>query len=241
MIQVEHLSKRFGLKRVVDDVSFEFGPGHIMGFVGPNGAGKTTTLLTMLGLLPASGGRTLIDGLVYHKHKAPMEHVGAVFSPSYLSGGLSGRSNLVSIAMTNGIPASRADACLERVGLSEVAGKRVRQYSLGMAQRLMIAMALLGDPTNLILDEPLNGLDPEGVRWVRTLLKEEAARGKCVLVSSHLLSEMAQTADSVVVIGKGRTLAQGPIDEIIAQVSGADKTTIRVECANPLYFRNLAE
>jgi ABC-2 type transport system ATP-binding protein len=204
MIRVEQLTKRYGHTKAVDDLSFDVLPGRVTGFLGPNGAGKTTTLRMVLGLVRADGGTATFDGTV-----------GAVLEDTGFHPGRSGRNHLRVLAVAGGHPAARVDEVLAEVGLADAADRRVRGYSLGMRQRLSIAAALLGDPDVLILDEPANGLDPPGIRWIRDLLRAQAARGRTVLVSSHLLSEIVLGADDVVVIANGSLRAGGPIEEVL--------------------------
>jgi ABC-2 type transport system ATP-binding protein len=219
MIEVQALSKRYGDKVAVDDLSFAVQPGHVTGFLGPNGAGKSTTMRMIVGLDHPTAGTATVDGRRYRDHPAPLREVGALLEAKSVHKGRSARSHLLALAQTNGIPARRVDEVLAMVGLESVGDRRVGGFSLGMAQRLGIAAALLGDPATVVLDEPVNGLDPDGVLWVRTLLKTLAAEGRTVLVSSHLMSEMAVTADHLVIIGRGRLLADTAVDELIARVA----------------------
>ncbi len=210
MITVEHLSKRYGAFTAVDDVSFEARPGRVTGFLGPNGAGKTTTMRIMVGLTPATSGGVRVGGLAYADIPNPGRHVGVLLDASAQHAGRTGREVLTIGARTMGLPDSRIDEMLAMVSLSVAESKRrVRNYSLGMRQRLGIAHALLGDPSVLILDEPANGLDPAGIRWMRGLLQGYAERGGTVLLSSHLLHEVEQIADEMILIGRGRIVAQG--------------------------------
>jgi len=215
-ITVERLSKRFGAVTAVDDLSFEVGEGAITGFLGPNGAGKTTTLRMLLGLVSPTSGTATFGGRPYRKLPEPSREVGALLEASGFHPGRSARNHLRVLAAAGGIPAARVDEVLGLVGLSESASRRVGGYSLGMRQRLGLAAALLGDPRVLVLDEPANGLDPEGVHWLRTLLRHLAAEGRSVLVSSHVLAEMAQTVDHVVIIARGRLVAQSSLAELTA-------------------------
>lgn len=217
MITVERLTKVFGSKFAVADLSFDVQPGRVTGFLGPNGSGKSTTMRCMLGLDRANGGRALFQGKPYHDLERPLHQVGALLDAGYVHPGRSGRNHLRWLAASNGIPRSRVDEVLATVGLSEVGGKRVRTYSLGMKQRLGLAGVLLGDPHTIILDEPANGLDPEGIRWIRDVLVYLAGQGKTVLVSSHLLSEMALMAESLVVIGKGQLIQQCTVTDFVAR------------------------
>lgn len=208
MIEVAGLTKHFGSVVAVDDLSFTVKPGVVTGFLGPNGAGKSTTMRMILGLDRPTSGTALINGQRYADMKNPLREVGALIDAKAVHPGRSAGAHLQWIAESNGIPKSRVDEVLGLVGLADVAGKRAGGFSLGMGQRLGLATALLGDPEVLLLDEPVNGLDPEGIRWVRSFLKALAAEGRSVLVSSHMLSEMAQTADDLVVIGRGRLIAE---------------------------------
>ena len=220
MIEARRLSKRYGEKLAVDQLSFIVRPGVVTGFLGPNGSGKSTTMRMILGLDAPSDGNVTINGRPYHDLPWPLHEVGALLEAKAIHPGRSARAHLQMLAETNHIPTSRVDEVLDTVGLTEVAGQRAGKFSLGMGQRLGIAAALLGDPGVLLFDEPVNGLDPDGIRWVRNLLKGLAREGRTVFVSSHLMSEMALTADEVVVIGKGRLIAQMTVDELIAQSSG---------------------
>jgi ABC-2 type transport system ATP-binding protein len=219
-IAVEHLTKRFGTITAVDDLSFRVRPGSVTGFLGPNGAGKTTTLRVLLGLAQADSGRALIHGQLYRKLGYPAATVGAALERSGFHPGRSGRSHLHWIAAAVGLPRRRVDEVLELVGMTDAAHRRVGGYSMGMRQRLALAAALLGDPEVLVLDEPANGLDPQGIRWLRDFLRSLTADGRAVLVSSHVLAEVAQTADEVVVIARGRSVAQAPLAELTARSGG---------------------
>jgi ABC-2 type transport system ATP-binding protein len=219
MIEIRALSKRYGDKLAVRDLSFTVEPGHVTGFLGPNGAGKSTTMRMIVGLDHPTAGSATIDGRRYRDHPAPLREVGALLEAKSVHKGRSARNHLLALAQTHGIPARRVDELLAMVGLQAVAYRRAGGFSLGMAQRLGIAAALLGDPATVVLDEPVNGLDPDGVLWVRTLLKALAAEGRTVLVSSHLMSEMAVTADRLVIIGRGRLLADTTMDELIGRVA----------------------
>ncbi len=213
-IQIQGLSKSFSDFKAVDDLTFEVEPGRITGFLGPNGAGKTTTLRMLLGLIRPSSGQGLIGGHTYADLPAPLQVVGAALEATNFHPGRSGRDHLRVLAATHRIPDSRVDELLELVGIPAAARKRAGGYSMGMRQRLGLAGALLGDPQVLILDEPANGLDPEGIRWLRGLLRTLAAEGKTILISSHLLSEVEQTVDDVVIIANGHLIRQGPIEEL---------------------------
>jgi ABC-2 type transport system ATP-binding protein len=220
MIEVRDLTKAFGDKVAVDHLSFAVEPGRVTGFLGPNGAGKSTTMRLILGLDHQSTGTATIDGKRYDQLADPLRTVGALLEAKSVHTGRSARNHLLFLAQTQGLPASRVDEMLDFVGLREVARKRAGGYSLGMSQRLGVAAALLGDPRVLLLDEPVNGLDPEGVLWIRNLMKHLAGQGKTVLVSSHLMNEMAVTADHLIVIGRGQLLADAPTEEVIARGSG---------------------
>jgi ABC-2 type transport system ATP-binding protein len=216
MIEVVRLSKRYGDKVAVDDVGFTARPGRVTGFLGPNGAGKSSTLRILLGLDAATSGTASINGKRYRDLEYPLRTVGALLDGAGPVPERRAVDHLAWVARSNGIPRRRVGEVLDVVGLADVARQRVRKYSLGMGQRLGIAVALLGDPEILVLDEPANGLDPEGIRWIRTLLRDHAASGRTVLLSSHLMAEMAGTADDVVVIDRGRVVAQGPVAEVTA-------------------------
>jgi ABC-2 type transport system ATP-binding protein len=221
MIEVSELTKRYGDALAVDSLSFTVRPGHVTGFLGPNGAGKSTTLRMVLGLDRPDHGEALIDGRRFTTLVIPLHRVGALLDATAVHPSRSGAAHLHALARANGIAPSRVAEVLDRVGLRSVGRRRVGGYSLGMKQRLGIAGALLGDPGVLIFDEPVNGLDPEGVRWLRELLQSLAAEDRTVLISSHLLSEMAQTADRLVVIGRGRLIADTSTEEFIASGSAA--------------------
>ncbi len=216
---VSHLTKVYPKVRAVDDLSFTVEPGRVTGFLGPNGSGKTTTLRMMLNLVTPTQGETTIGGRRYVDIEHPVSSVGAVLEASSAHKGRTGRNHLRVVCAAAGYPARRADEVLELVGLSPAATRKFRGYSLGMRQRLGIATAMLGDPRVLILDEPANGLDPEGIRWMREFLRAFAAQGRTVLVSSHLLSEMELLADDVVIIAAGKLIAQGPVAEILSAQS----------------------
>jgi ABC-2 type transport system ATP-binding protein len=225
VIEVKGLSKRYGEKLAVDDLSFQVRPGIVTGFLGPNGAGKSTTMRVIMGLDAPNAGVATVNGRPYQDLPWPLWEVGAVLEAKAIHPGRSARAHLWMLAQMNGIPKSRVEELLELVGLTSVAENRAGKFSLGMSQRLGIAAALLGDPEVLILDEPVNGLDPDGVRWVRNLLRGLAREGRTVFVSSHLMSEMALTAAEVVVIGKGRLITQSPIAELTA---GSAQSYVRV-------------
>ncbi len=230
MIEARELTKRFGDKVAVDHLSFTVQPGRVTGFLGPNGAGKSTTMRLILGLDHPNGGTATINGRRYAQLVNPLRVVGALLEAKSVHSGRSARNHLLFLAQTQGLPSSRVDAMLDLVGLREVADRRAGGFSLGMSQRLGVAAALLGDPEVLLLDEPVNGLDPEGVLWIRNLMKHLATQGKTVLVSSHLMNEMAVTADHLIVIGRGRLLADAATDEVIARGSGQ---SVRVRTPDP--------
>jgi ABC-2 type transport system ATP-binding protein len=221
MIEAHQLTKRYGDKTAVDDISFTIAPGSVTGFLGPNGAGKSTTMRMIMGLDRPTSGTVTVNGKAYARHRAPLREVGALLDAKAVHTGRSARSHLRTMAATHNIPVARVDEVIEMTGLATVARKRVGGFSLGMGQRLGIASAMLGDPRTLILDEPVNGLDPEGVQWVRRLVRSLADEGRTVFLSSHLMSEMAQTADQLLVIGRGRIIAAGPVQEVIDSVSAA--------------------
>jgi ABC-2 type transport system ATP-binding protein len=217
-IEVRRLTKRYGRTTAVDGLSFEVRPGRVTGFLGPNGAGKSTTMRAIVGLDRPTAGEVLVDGRRYDQLEQPLRHVGALLDVSVHSG-RTVRAHLAGLARSNRIPDSRVGEVLDLVGLADVAGKRAKGLSLGMAQRLGVAAALLGDPRVLLLDEPVNGLDPEGILWIRALMKRLAAEGRTVFVSSHLMSEMALTADHLIVIGQGRLLADSSVTEFVSRNS----------------------
>ncbi|KAB1912153.1 ABC transporter ATP-binding protein [Micromonospora sp. AMSO31t] len=217
MITIRALTKRFGAATAVDDLTVDIGPGQVTGFLGPNGAGKSTTMRMVLGLDRPTAGQALVNGRPYRQLRYPLHEVGALLDATGVHPARSGRAHLLAMARSNGIPARRVDEVLDLVGLDErAAGKPGRALSLGMGQRLGIAGALLGDPPVLLLDEPVNGLDPDGVRWIRRFTRGLADEGRTVLISSHLMSEMQQTADRVVVLGRGRLVADAPLADLIA-------------------------
>ncbi|MFL6122821.1 ABC transporter ATP-binding protein [Actinophytocola sp.] len=236
MIEVEALTKQYGRTVAVDGLSFTVEPGRVTGFLGPNGAGKSTTMRMMLALDRPTSGRVLIDGRPYATFAEPLRRVGAVLEARSVHGGRRCRDHLLWLARTNRIPVSRVDEVLDQVGLADVAGRRVKGFSLGMHQRLGLAAALLGDPPVLLLDEPVNGLDPEGIVWLRNLVRRLAAEGRTVFVSSHLMSEMAQTAEHLVVIGRGRLLA----DTTVARFIAANSTSyVRIATPDPARLREV--
>jgi ABC-2 type transport system ATP-binding protein len=219
VIEANGLTKRYGDKTAVSDLTFTVRPGIVTGFLGPNGSGKSTTMRLILGLDAPDSGTATVNGKPYARHPAPLREVGALLEARAIHTGRSARNHLLGLATTTGIPARRVDEVLDLVGLTEVAAKRTRGFSLGMWQRLGIATALLGDPHTFVLDEPVNGLDPEGIYWIRTLLKSLAAEGRTVFVSSHLMSEMALTAEQIIIIGRGRLLADLPVAEVLGSSS----------------------
>jgi ABC-2 type transport system ATP-binding protein len=230
MIEARGLTKRFGDKLAVDQLSFAVEPGRITGFLGPNGAGKTTTMRLILGLDRPTRGSVTVNGKEFSRSVNPMREVGALLDAKAVHGGRSAHSHLLCLAQTNGLPRRRVGEVLDLVGLSEVASKRSKGFSLGMGQRLGIAAALLGDPAILMFDEPVNGLDPEGILWIRTLMKQLAGEGRTVFVSSHLMSEMENTADHLIVIGRGRLIADCSVAEFIERNS---VQTVRVRTPQP--------
>ncbi len=219
MIDARGLVKEYGAKLAVDDLSFQVQPGIVTGFLGPNGAGKSTTMRMIIGLDAPTNGTVTVNGKAYGAHTAPLHEVGALLEARSVHTGRSARNHLLALAATTGVGTRRVDQLLDLVGLTDVASKRVGGFSLGMGQRLGIAAALLGDPATLILDEPVNGLDPEGIVWIRNLLKALAREGRTVLVSSHLMSEMALTADHLIVIGRGRLIADVSVAEFTHRAS----------------------
>jgi ABC-2 type transport system ATP-binding protein len=221
MITAHSLSKRYGSATAVDDLTFEVPPGVVTGFLGPNGSGKSTTMRMIMGLDRPDSGSALIGGRAYAQLDWPLREVGALLDAKAFHPARTARNHLRWLALANDLPVGRIDEVLDQVGLTSVAKRRVGKFSLGMTQRLGIAGALLGDPGVLLFDEPVNGLDPEGIRWVRHLLRDLAAQGRTVLVSSHLISEMALTADRLVVIGRGRLIAETSVDDFVARSGGA--------------------
>ncbi|MDX6209829.1 MAG: type transport system ATP-binding protein [Frankiales bacterium] len=219
MIEVRGLSKRFGTTLAVDNLSFDVLPGRVTGFLGPNGAGKSTTMRMIVGLDRPTKGTVTVLGRPYGEHRRPLREVGAVLESRAVHGGRTAANHLLCLAQSNGLPARRVDEVLDLVGLHSARRKRAGAFSLGMTQRLGLAAALLGDPQVILCDEPVNGLDPEGIRWIRGLLRDLAAQGRTVLVSSHLMSEMALTADHLIVVGQGRLLADASVEQILADSS----------------------
>jgi ABC-2 type transport system ATP-binding protein len=236
MIEARGLTKRYGAKTAVEDLSFTVRPGIVTGFLGPNGAGKSTTMRMIAGLDEPTTGSVTVNGRSYRDAVAPMAELGLLLEARAVHTSRSAFNHLLALAQTNGVPRHRVDELIEAVGLTEVARKRVGGFSLGMGQRLGVASALLGDPETIVLDEPVNGLDPEGILWIRNLLKGLAAEGRTVFVSSHLMSEMALTAQHLIVIGRGRLIADTSVDEIVAQASGA---VVRVRTPQATELRDL--
>jgi ABC-2 type transport system ATP-binding protein len=236
MIEATQLTKRYGAKTAVDELSFTVRPGVVTGFLGPNGAGKSTTMRMILGLDAPSSGEVTVGGRRYRDLPAPLHHVGALLEARAIHTGRSAVNHLLALAQTHGIPRRRVDEVIDLVGLRPVAHRRAGTFSLGMGQRLGIASALLGDPATVVLDEPVNGLDPEGIHWVRNLLRGLAGEGRTVFVSSHLMSEMALTADHLIVIGRGRLLADMATEAFIAQASPA---LVRVRSPHAAELREL--
>jgi len=230
MIEARQLTKRYGDKLAVDDLTFTVRPGVVTGFLGPNGAGKSTTMRVILGLDAPTSGSVLVNGRPYREHTAPLHEVGALLEARSIHPGRSARNHLLALARTSGISRSRVDEVIEAVGLAGAARRRAGRFSLGMGQRLGIATALLGDPRTVILDEPLNGLDTEGIRWVRALLRSLAAEGRTVFVSSHLMSEMAITAEHLIVIGRGRLIADTGTAEFVRD---RGRSVVRVRTTDP--------
>jgi ABC-2 type transport system ATP-binding protein len=233
MIAVEHLTKRYGEKIAVDGLTFTVRPGVVTGFLGPNGSGKSTTMRVIAGLDRPTSGRALVDDRPYVEDPAPLRRVGLLLEAKAVHTSRTARNHLRALAATHGIGRRRVEEVIELTGLQDVADKRVGGFSLGMGQRLGIASALLGDPANLILDEPVNGLDPEGVLWMRRLLRGLAAEGRTILLSSHLMSEMAMTADHLIIIGRGRLIADLSVEELTDQASRSH-VRVRTPDAGPL-------
>jgi ABC-2 type transport system ATP-binding protein len=230
MIELTAVTKRFGATTAVDQLSFEVRPGEVTGFLGPNGAGKSTTMRMIVGIDAPTSGCVSINGRPYRELRFPLRHVGALLDAKAIHPGRSARDHLRWLADSNRVSRRRVDEVLELVGLADVAGRDAGGFSLGMGQRLGIAAALLADPSTLILDEPVNGLDPEGIQWIRNLLRALANEGRSILVSSHLMNEMAQTADRLIVVGRGRLIAEGSVAEI---VQGSVGVKARIESAEP--------
>src|SRR5579875_2008975 len=241
MIEVEHVTKRYGDKVAVSDLSFSVAPGIVTGFLGPNGAGKSTTMRVILGLDRPDSGRATVNGRPYVELPAPLREVGALLEARAIHTGRSAYNHLLAMAQTHGIPRSRVEEVIELVGLTDVARRRAGGFSLGMGQRLGVAAALLGDPSVLILDEPANGLDPEGILWMRNLLKSLAAEGRTVFLSSHLMAEMAQTAEHVIVIGRGRLIADTTVADLVSRASHGAAVHVRSPQADELRSALAAE
>ena len=236
MIEAQGLTKDYGKKRAVDGLTFTVKPGVVTGFLGPNGSGKSTTMRLILGLDAPTKGSVTVNGKRYRDHAAPLHEVGALLEARSVHPGRSARNHLLALAQTHGLPKSRVDELIDLVGLHDVARKRASQFSLGMGQRLGIATALLGDPSTVMLDEPVNGLDPEGIHWMRNLLKQLAAQGRTVFVSSHLMSEMSLTADHLIVIGRGKLIADVAVGEFIQRAS---KNAVRIRSPQATELRDL--
>jgi ABC-2 type transport system ATP-binding protein len=236
VIEAHALTKDYGAKRAVDELSFTVRPGIVTGFLGPNGSGKSTTMRMILGLDAPSAGSVVVNGKRYREHLAPLHEVGALLEARSVHTGRSAFNHLLALAQTHGISRRRVDELIDLVGLHEVARKRAGQFSLGMGQRLGIATALLGDPSTLLLDEPVNGLDPEGIHWIRNLLKALAAEGRTVFVSSHLMAEMALTADHLIVIGRGKLIADTSVDDFVRLASS---DVVRVRAPEAIRLREL--
>jgi len=239
-IEARGLTKRFGSTLAVDDLSFEVYPGQVTGFLGPNGAGKSTTLRMILGLDRPTSGEALVNGSPFIEHERPLFEVGALLDPKAFHPGRSARSHLRTLALSNGIGGERVEEVLDTVGLAGVGDRRAGGFSLGMGQRLGIASALLGDPGILILDEPVNGLDPDGILWIRNLLRSLASEGRTVLVSSHLMSEMALTADQLIIVGQGALLADDSVENVV-EASGHNSVRVRTPQADELVMVLAAE
>ncbi|GAA1581450.1 ABC transporter ATP-binding protein [Kribbella karoonensis] len=235
MIEAKQLTKRYGETTAVDGLEFTVRPGAVTGFLGPNGAGKSTTMRMIIGLDAPTSGSVTVNGKHYREHPSPLQEVGALLEARSVHPGRSAFNHLLTQAQTHGIPRRRVDEVIELTGLQSVARKRAGQFSLGMGQRLGIAGALLGDPATVMLDEPVNGLDPEGVLWIRNLLTRLAAEGRTVFVSSHLMSEMALVADRLIIVGRGKLLADTSVDQLVRQ-SGGD--AVRVATADPARLRD---
>jgi ABC-2 type transport system ATP-binding protein len=236
MIEAVDLTKDYGRKRAVDGLSFTVRPGVVTGFLGPNGSGKSTTMRLVLGLDAPARGRVTVNGKRYREHPAPLHEVGALLEARSIHPGRSAQAHLLALAQTHGISKRRVQEMIDLVGLHDVAKKRAGQFSLGMGQRLGIAVALLGDPSTVMLDEPVNGLDPEGIHWMRNLLTSLAAEGRAVFVSSHLMSEMSLTAERLIVIGRGRLIADTTVEDFIRNAS---RRLVRVRSPQALRLRDL--
>ncbi|MEU2555881.1 MULTISPECIES: ABC transporter ATP-binding protein [unclassified Streptomyces] len=235
MIEAQRLTKRYGEKTAVDGLEFTVRPGTVTGFLGPNGAGKSTTMRMIVGLDAPTSGSVTVNGQRYARHRAPLQEVGALLEAKSVHPGRSARNHLRALALTHGIPRRRVDEVVELAGLGSVADKRAGSFSLGMGQRLGIAAALLGDPLTVMLDEPVNGLDPEGVLWIRNLLTSLAAEGRTVFVSSHLMSEVALVADHLIVVGRGRLLADTTVRDLVREAGG---DSVKVATSDPARLRD---
>ncbi|MFF0836869.1 MULTISPECIES: ABC transporter ATP-binding protein [unclassified Streptomyces] len=235
MIEAQRLTKRYGEKTAVDGLEFTVRPGTVTGFLGPNGAGKSTTMRMIVGLDAPTSGSVTVNGQHYARHRAPLQEVGALLEAKSVHPGRSARNHLRALALTHGIPRRRVDEVVELAGLGSVADKRAGSFSLGMGQRLGIAAALLGDPLTVMLDEPVNGLDPEGVLWIRNLLTSLAAEGRTVFVSSHLMSEVALVADHLIVVGRGRLLADTTVRDLVREAGG---DSVKVATSDPARLRD---
>jgi len=233
MIEVVHLTKRFGATTAVDDLTFTVRPGTVTGFLGPNGAGKSTAMRAIAGLIRPTSGTTRVNGKAVADHAAPLTEIGTLLGPGTMQAGRTARAHLNALAATHGIGRARVQEVLELTGIDAVANRRVGTFSMGMGQRLGLAAAMLGDPQTIMLDEPINGLDPDGIVWVRRFLRSLAAEGRTVFLSSHLMSEMAQTADHLIVIGRGRLIADAPMADVLAGV-GATRVFVRTPDADRL-------
>jgi ABC-2 type transport system ATP-binding protein len=236
MIEAHQLTKRYGEKAAVDQLDFTVKPGSVTGFLGPNGAGKSTTMRMIIGLDAPTSGSVVVNGRRYAEHVAPLHEVGALLEAKSIHPGRTAFNHLLAQAYTHGIPRRRVDEVIELTGLQTVAGKRAGSFSLGMSQRLGIAAALLGDPATVMLDEPVNGLDPEGVLWIRNLLTRLAAEGRTVFVSSHLMSEMALVAEHLIIVGRGRLLADTSVDRLVREAGG---DSVHVATADPARLREV--
>ncbi|MFF7754979.1 ATP-binding cassette domain-containing protein [Streptomyces sp. NPDC007971] len=236
MIDVQQLTKRYGEKTAVDGLDFTVKPGTVTGFLGPNGAGKSTTMRVIVGLDAPTSGSVTVNGQRYARHQAPLQEVGALLEAKSIHPGRSAYNHLRALALTHGIPRRRVDEVVELAGLGSVAKKRAGAFSLGMGQRLGIAAALLGDPQTVMLDEPVNGLDPEGVLWIRNLLTSLAAEGRTVFVSSHLMTEVALVADHLIVVGRGRLLADTTVQDLVREAGG---DTVKVATQDPGRLRDV--
>jgi ABC-2 type transport system ATP-binding protein len=235
VIEVNAISKRYGRRTAVDNLSFTVRPGQVTGFLGPNGAGKTTTLRMVLGLDRADAGSATVSGVPFGSHRRGLRHAGALLDAQQVHGGRSATAHLAALARSNGLPPRRVAEVLAEVGLTDVARQRIGGFSLGMKQRLGIAAALLGDPPVLIFDEPVNGMDPEGVLWARRLFRRLAAEGRTVFLSSHLMAEMANTADQLIVIGRGRLIAAQPAAELVGSSASLEEAFLRLTAGSVEY------